>query len=217
MPTNNRNPFNHRKAIRFLSQADRRLARLIERTGRFRMEIDAGHSPFESLLEAIVYQQLHGKAAATILGRVKALAGGRFPTPAETLRMSRASLRKAGLSRQKIVAARDLARKTVDGTVPTLAAARRMTDAEIVERLTSVRGVGVWTVEMFLMFRLGRQDVLPIHDYGIRKGFAVTYRLKDLPKPQQVAEYGERWRPHRTVASWYLWRAAESSPRKKTS
>lgn len=131
--------------------------------------------------------------------------------------MSRASLRKAGLSRQKIAAVRDLARKTVDGTVPTLAAARRMSDAEIVERLTSVRGIGVWTVEMFLMFRLGRQDVLPIHDYGIRRGFALTYRLKDLPKPQQVAEYGERWRPHRTVASWYLWRAAESSPRKKTS
>ena len=215
MATNTRYPFDHRKAIRTLSREDRRLARLMERVGRFRLEMQPAHSPFESLLEAIVYQQLNGKAAATILARVKNLFPlGRFPRPEEILKARDSALRSAGLSRQKIAALRDLAAKACDGTIPTLAAIRRMADAEIVERLTSIHGVGIWTVEMFLIFRMGRPDVLPVHDYGIRKGFALTFRCKEVPKPQEVAARGERWRPYRTVASWYLWRALDAPARK---
>jgi len=143
-----------------------------------------------------------------IFARIKALGtDGRFPTPEELLRVSKPKLRKAGLSRAKVAAVRDLAQKTIEGVVPTVEAAEKMTDQELVERLISVRGIGAWTVEMFLIFRLGRPDVLPIHDYGVQKGFAITYRKRKIPKPRELAEFGERWRPYRTVASWYMWRA----------
>ena len=119
------------------------------------------------------------------------------------------TLREAGLSFAKIAAARDLAQKTIDGIVPPLEEARKMSDEELVERLDSVRGIGAWTVEMFLIFRLGRPDVLPIHDYGVQKGFALLYGKRKIPKPKELARFGERWRPYRTVASWYMWRAVE--------
>jgi DNA-3-methyladenine glycosylase II len=203
-------PFDHRKAIAFLSKTDRRLARLIERSSEFRLEIEESQTPYESLLEAVTYQSISGKAAATIFGRIKALgANGRCPRPEEILRLRAQALRKAGLSRAKIAAVKDLARKTIDGIVPTAADAQKMSDQELVERLISVRGVGAWTVEMFLIFRLGRPDVLPIHDYGVQKGFTLTYRRKKIPKPSELAKFGERWRPYRTVASWYMWRAIE--------
>jgi DNA-3-methyladenine glycosylase II len=199
-----------RRARRALATADGDLAALMKRVGPFRLRTNALHSPMTALGEAIVYQQLTGKAAVTILGRVQALsARGQFPSAEELRALSTARLRKAGLSRAKTAALKDLAAKTLDGTVPTLARLRRMPDEEIVERLTSIRGIGRWTVEMLLIFRLGRPDVLPSTDYGVRKGFARAFGNGALPTPKEVAERGERWRPYRTMASWYLWRAVE--------
>jgi DNA-3-methyladenine glycosylase II len=198
-----------------LSRADRRLARVIRRVGTFPNQKRKSQHPFVSLFRAIVYQQITGKAAEAILNRVKTMiARDGFPTPEEILRASKVKLRRAGLSRQKIAAAKDLAAKTLDGTVPPLAKLRRMDEEEIIERLTQVRGIGVWSVQMFLIFQLGRTDVLPIDDYGIRKGFARIYGHKEVPKPKAVLEHGERWRPYRSIASWYLWRAAEEKQKK---
>jgi DNA-3-methyladenine glycosylase II len=202
--------FDHREAVAHLTKNDPRLAALIEKSIEFKLNIDADQTPYESLLRAIAYQSIAGKAAAVIFGRIKALgSNGRCPTPAELLRVPAPRLREAGLSAAKIAAVRDLAQKTIQGIVPTLADAEKMSDTELVERLISVRGIGAWTVEMFLIFRLGRPDVLPIHDYGVQKGFALTYRKRHLPKPKELAKFGERWRPFRTVASWYMWRAVE--------
>ena len=213
-------PFDHKAAIEHLSKADRRLARLMEKSIEFRLNIEDEQTPYESLLQAIVYQSISGKVAKVTFGRIKALgANGRCPTPAELLRVRKPTLRKIGLSFAKIAAVKDLARKTIEGVVPTLEEAHQMSDQELVDRLISVRGIGAWTVEMFLIFRLGRPDVLPIHDYGVQKGFAITYRKKAIPKPRELAEFGERWRPYRTVASWYMWRAiehADKSARKIT-
>jgi 3-methyladenine DNA glycosylase/8-oxoguanine DNA glycosylase len=203
-------PFDHVAAHAHLSRLDKRLARLIERVGAFRFKLDECDSVYESLLEAIAYQSIAGKAAQAIFRRIRALgSNGLCPTPQELLRVSTQKLRKAGLSHAKIAAVRDLAQKTIDGIVPTLDEAAKMSDQELVDRLIGVRGIGVWTVEMFLIFRFGRPDVLPIHDYGVQKGFALTYRRKAIPKPRELAAFGERWRPYRTVASWYLWRAVE--------
>jgi DNA-3-methyladenine glycosylase II len=196
--------------MRELSRSDRHLARIIRKVGSFPTKKQKPQPPFESLLRAIVYQQLAGAAAATIFSRLKALgAGGNCPSPEEILRANKAKLRRVGLSRQKIRAVKDLARKTIDGTVPSLAVIRRMSEEEILERLTQVQGIGEWSVHMFLMFQLGRPDVLPVKDYGIRKGFQHVYRLEDEPKPQAILEHGERWRPYRSIASWYLWRAID--------
>jgi 3-methyladenine DNA glycosylase/8-oxoguanine DNA glycosylase len=167
-------------------------------------------TPFVALVSAVVYQQLNGTAASTILKRVLALyPGKRFPSPEDLLATPDDRLRAAGLSRAKTAAIKDIAAKTAAGLVPDSRAIARMTNEEIIERLTSVRGVGPWTVEMLLMFTLGRLDVLPSTDYGVRKGFAVTFGWKDLPTPKELLEYGECWRPHRTTAAWYLWRALE--------
>jgi DNA-3-methyladenine glycosylase II len=205
-------------AMRELSRADRHLARVIRRIGSFPTKKRKAQHPFASLLQSIVYQQIAGKAAEAIFGRVIALGASGFPTPEEILRASKIKLRRAGLSRQKIAAVKDLAAKTLDGTVPPLAKIRRMSEEEIHERLTRVHGIGEWSVQMFLMSRLGRPDVLPAHDLGIRKGFQIVYGHEDVPKPQIILEHGERWRPYRSIASWYLWRAADEkltkSPRK---
>lgn len=203
-------PFDLRLAMDTLTAKDPQLAPLIKETREFRVEKGAAESPYEVLVEAITHQSISGKAAATIFGRVKALgSNGRIPTPHEMLKLRKPALRKAGLSRAKIAAVRDLAQKTIDGVVPTLEEAHKLTDDELVKRLVSVRGVGVWTVEMFLIFRLGRPDVLPIHDLGVRKGWAVTYGKKHMLKPKELLKFGERWRPYRTVASWYMWRACQ--------
>jgi DNA-3-methyladenine glycosylase II len=204
-------PVDAQHVIRELSRADRHLAKVIRRVGCFPTKKQKPQPPFASLLRTIVYQQLAGVAAATIFGRVKALGVNGFPTPEEILLLEETKLRGAGLSRQKIAAVKDLAAKTLDGTVPPLRKLRRMSEEEILERLTQVRGIGEWSVQMFLMFRLGRPDVLPIHDLGIRKGFQRVYGHKDVPKPQFILEHGERWRPYRSIASWYLWRAADDS------
>jgi DNA-3-methyladenine glycosylase II len=201
-------------AMQALSRADRRLAKVIRRVGCFPTKKRKPQHPFASLLQAIVYQQIAGKAAEAIFGRVKALGGSGFPTPEEILRAPKTKLRRAGLSRQKIAAVKDLAAKTLDGTVPPLAKIRRMSEEEIHERLTRVHGIGEWSVQMFLMSRLGRPDVLPAHDLGIRKGFQIVYGHKEAPKPQIILEHGERWRPYRSIASWYLWRAADEKAAK---
>jgi DNA-3-methyladenine glycosylase II len=210
MTTHTSPPFDPREAIRFLTEADPRLGELIGRSIEFQFEMDPMQSPYDALLEAIVYQSISGKAAKTIFERVKALsATGRSPSPEEILRLRKPALRRAGLSGAKVAAVKDLAQKTIEGIVPTLEQAHGMSDRELVEKLISVRGVGAWTVEMFLIFRLGRPDVLPIHDYGVLKGFALTYGKKRIPTPRELAKYGERWRPYRTVASWYMWRAVQ--------
>jgi DNA-3-methyladenine glycosylase II len=203
-------PFDLRAAIEHLSSNDPLLAKVIEGAAEFRIRPDATESPYEVLLKSISYQSISGKAAATIFGRIKALgSGGRAPAPEEMLRLRKPVLRKAGLSGAKIVAMKDLARKTIDGLVPSHDEALKLSDEELVERLTAVRGIGAWTVEMFLIFRLGRPDVLPIHDLGVKKGWSVTYGKKHMPKPKELLAFGERWRPYRTVASWYMWRAFE--------
>ena len=197
-------------ATKHLAATDERLARLIEETLPFQMDQDPIQSPYEALLEAIAYQSISGKAAATIFGRVKALSStGRAPTPQEMLKLRKSALRKAGLSGAKVLAMKDLAKKTIEGIVPTLEQAEKLSDEELVERLVSVRGIGAWTVEMFLIFRLGRPDVLPIHDLGVQKGWSVTYGKKYMPKPKELLAFGERWRPYRTIASWYMWRACQ--------
>ena len=210
--------FNLAQATKHLAERDECLKRLIAETMPFQMDQDPLQSPYEALLEAIAYQSISGKAAATIYGRVKILSGnGRAPTPQEMLKLRKPALRKAGLSGAKILAMKDLAQKTLDGVVPTLEQAEKLSDEVLVERLVSVRGIGAWTVEMFLIFRLGRPDVLPIHDLGVKKGWSVAYGKKHMPKPKELLAFGERWRPYRTVASWYMWRAFERAGYKATN
>jgi DNA-3-methyladenine glycosylase II len=203
-------PFDHVEARAHLSRIDKRLAGLMERVGAFQFKLDECDSVYESLLEAIMHQSIAGKAAQAIFRRIKALGtNGNCPTPEELLGVPTRTLRKCGLSNAKVAAVRDLAQKTIDGVVPALEQAQKMSDQELVDRLISVRGIGTWTVEMFLIFRLGRPDVLPIHDYGVQKGYALTYRKRKIPRPQELLKFGERWRPYRTVASWYMWRAVQ--------
>ena len=210
--------FDLAEAIRHLSERDDVLKALVAETAPFQIDVEDAQSPYEVLLESIVYQSISGKAAATIFGRIKALtATGGVPSPEEILKLRRPALRKAGLSGAKVEAMRDLAQKTLDGVVPSHDEAVRMSDDELVERLVSVRGIGAWTVEMFLIFRLGRPDVLPIHDLGVKKGWSVAYGRKYMPKPQELLKVGERWRPFRTVASWYMWRAFERAGYKVTN
>ncbi len=224
-------------ALRELAQADARLGQLIERAGPFTLKLATSLSPFEALLESIVYQQLHGNAAAAIHARLlRSFAepspegGPAHPAPHPTaqhlLDAPNEQLRLAGLSHNKALAIRDLAARTLDGTVPKLARIRRMADTEIIEHLTQVRGIGRWTVEMFLIFRLGRPDVLPTSDYGVRKGFALTFgKLKptdkvtpaDLPKPEAMEKRARTWHPWCSVASWYLWRACDLANAEKAA
>jgi DNA-3-methyladenine glycosylase II len=210
-------PFDPEKAVAHLRGCDAKLAALIDRAGPFALRLGSAPSPFESLLESILYQQLHGKAAATIHRRVREIYGG-DPSPQALLDTPEDRLRAAGVSGNKIKALRDLASRTIDGTVPSHRAILKMSDADIVERLTEVRGIGPWTVEMLLIFRMGRPDVLPVTDYGVRKGFALTFmrlpksravEAADLPKPDVVFRRGRRWAPFRSVASWYMWRACD--------
>ncbi len=210
-------PFDVDEAVAHLRANDSKLAALIDRAGPFTLRLDPLPSPFESLVESILYQQLNGKAAATIHRRVREYYHG-DPAPQLLLDTPDEVLRAAGVSGNKARALKDLAARTLDGTVPTHAAIKKMTDIEIVERLTEVRGIGPWTVEMLLIFRMGRPDVFPVTDYGVRKGFALTFQklpktrplaAKDLPKPEVLLKRGKRWAPFRSVASWYLWRACD--------
>lgn len=202
---------NHDTALEHLKSADPKLAILIERIGECRFQVRSNLSIYEILLRSIMYQQLAGAAAAAILKRLQALFhdGDRYPTPEQILNASDELLRSAGVSRNKMLAIRDLAQKAAEGVVPTRTQARRLENDVLIERLTSIRGVGVWTVEMLLIFGLGRMDVLPVTDYGVRKGFQRTFKTRALPTAKQMLRRGEKWRPYRSIASWYLWRAAE--------
>jgi DNA-3-methyladenine glycosylase II len=202
---------NHEHAHELLSASDPRLADLIARSRRYDIVQSMSIRPFDALAESIAYQQLNGKAAATIWSRVRALYSRRkYLDPNLVLATPDAQLRAAGLSRNKIAALKDLAAKTIDGTVPSRRALSRMSDDEIIARLITVRGIGRWTVEMLLLFDLGRPDVWPVDDYGVRKGFAKTFGRRKLPTPKQLRRIGEKWRPYRSVAAWYFWRALDA-------
>jgi DNA-3-methyladenine glycosylase II len=211
--------FELEEALVHLKKQDPALGRLIDQVGAYALRVETIHSPFAALAEAIMHQQITGKAAATIVRRFKEKLGEgtAFPSPEAVVAASDETLRSVGLSGTKARAMRDLAEKTLDGTVPPLEALHSMAEELIAERLTQIRGIGLWTVHMLLMFRLGRPDVLPSTDYGIRKGFAMTFgsngRSKgdseELPTPKEIARRAEKWRPYRSVASWYLWRALE--------
>ena len=195
-----------RKAILHLKKADPVLSLLIERVGRYGIQYREPN--FETLVRSIVYQQLSGRVAAVIFGRLSALAPGGKLTPEAILKLTPARMRKAGLSKQKTAYIRDLARKTARGTLKfeTLA---EMADDEVIEHLTQVKGIGVWTAHMFLLFALQRPDVLPTGDLGIRMAIRKAYGLDQLPHPKHIEEIAVRWRPYCSVATWYLWRSLE--------
>jgi len=195
-------------SLAHLAAADPALAALIKQVGPFALKLEATSNLFEAMLRSIVYQQLHGKAAASILARVRAeLERHGGVTPEAVAIASDASLRAAGLSRNKLLAIRDLAARCRDGTVPTFAEAHALGDEELIERLTTVRGIGPWTVHMLLIFHLGRPDVMPTGDFAIRLAFKKLYRKRKDPKPEHIVKHARRWQPYRSVASWYLWRS----------
>lgn len=198
-----------RAAVAHLSTVDPTLAALIARVGPCRLKARR-LDPFASLTQAIIYQQLAGKAAETIFRRFLGLfAGADFPAAQQVIKAGIERLRTAGLSRPKASYILDLAAREVAGALPTLAECDELADEEILRRLTEVRGVGRWTAEMFLMFNLGRPDVLPLDDYGLRRGFMLAYGRRQPPTQEALRRQGRRWQPYRTVASWYLWRAAD--------
>ena len=199
----------HTKAVARLQRSCPSMKTLIRRVGPCALEIESGRTPFQSLVNAVAHQQLHGKAAQTILGRFRGLFGGRFPGPQALDKVTDEQLRAVGFSRAKTAAIRDIAEKTLAGVVPGSKAIAALPDEEIIERLTQVRGVGRWTVEMLLIFTLGRPDVWPVDDFGVRAGYKIAYGLDEMPKPKELLALGERFRPHRSVAAWYLWRATD--------
>lgn len=199
------------EAVQHLSDVDSVMGGLIHRVGPYDIEIRGMHDPFQTLMRSITFQQLSGKAASTIYGRVIDLFDTVGPpTPDQVLEMDYDRLRGAGLSNAKALAIQDLASKTLDGTVPRLEEMQTMHDDEIIDRLLEVRGIGRWTVQMLLIFRLGRADVFPIHDLGVRKGYSRIHALHELIAPKALEKAGEVWKPYRSVASWYLWRAVDT-------
>jgi len=208
--------FDPAAGVAHVHASDPALARIIDRVGPLQLQVQHTTSVFAALAEAIVYQQLSPKAAATIFGRVRAQLplspDGLSAKP--LLRVSDAKLRAAGLSRSKTLSLQDLARKAVAGEIPTLGEMEHLDDEAIIERLSEVRGIGRWTAQMFLIFRLGRPDVLALDDYGLRRGLAAALRRRELPTREALERRGKRWRPYRSVASWYLWRAAEMTARR---
>lgn len=195
--------------VKQLARLDPVMAEVIGRVGAITLD-PRRRPPFHALVHAVIYQQISGKAADAILGRVQqAVGGGAFPTPGQILETSPDTLRAAGLSRPKAGYVRDIAEKSVAGLLPELATCDALTDTEIMARLTTIKGIGRWTVEMFLIFNLGRTDVLPVHDLGVRKGFQRAYRKRALPEPEALDRFGRRWAPHRSTAALYLWRIAD--------
>jgi len=202
--------------VKHLSASDKKMAALIERVGPLALKADEMQSSYQALAESIIYQQITGKAAQSICKKVFAtFASEAFPEPHIMLASPMEQLRACGLSSGKALAIKDLAEKTLAGVVPSVEEMHLLTDEDLAQRLTSVRGIGPWTVHMLLIFRLARLDVMPSTDYGIRKGFALTYYSKskikagELPPPSEITKWSERWRPYRSAASWYLWRATD--------
>ena len=203
-------------AHKHLSKRDPVMKRLIREHGVCALVPEMRRSPFQSLVQAVAHQQLHGTAANTILGRFQKLFPGRkFPRPEDLASVTDEQIRACGFSFAKIRAIRDIAEKTLSGVVPTSREIKKLSDLEIITRLTEVRGVGRWTVEMLLIFQLGREDVLPVDDFGVRAGFQVAYKKRAMPKPKDLLKFGEIWRPHATTAAWFLWRAADAAKKKK--
>jgi DNA-3-methyladenine glycosylase II len=202
-------------AHKHLSKRDPVLRRLIREHGNCALVPEKRRSPFQSLVQAVAHQQLNGTAANTILTRFKKLFPGRkFPKPEDLANVTDAQIRACGFSFAKIKAIRDIAEKTLSGVVPTSRQIVKLSDDEIIARLTEVRGVGRWTVEMLLIFQLGRENVLPADDFGVRTGFRIAYKKREMPKPKDLLKFGERWRPHATTAAWFLWRAADAAKKK---
>ena len=198
------------KTITELSKLDKTMGKLIKKVGPMELKPKKGKNPYQSLVEAVVYQQLTGKAAATILGRVLDIfPDAKFPTPEQILKIKDERFRSAGLSGAKTAAIKDISAKALDGTIPDNRSIVKLGDQEIIDRLTTIRGVGPWTVEMMLIFKLGRPDIMPSTDYGVRKGFALTYGWDELPSPKELLLIAEKWRPYRTTAAWYLWRSLD--------
>ena len=203
-------------ALKHLSTVDPVMRKLIREVGPCKLEHEPWRSPFQSLVQAVAHQQLNGTAANTILTRFKKLfPRRRFPKPEDLAGVTDEQIRACGFSFAKIAAIRDIAAKTMDGTIPSSRQIEQLSDEEIIERLTAARGVGRWTVEMLLIFQLGRNDVLPVDDFGVRNGFRIAYQKRGMPKPKALLKAGRRWRPHGTTAAWYLWRAADAAKKKK--
>jgi DNA-3-methyladenine glycosylase II len=197
------------EALRHLRR-EKNFAALIRRVGPPRLGVQRRRSPYEALMRAIAHQQLHGRAAQAILARFEALyPADEFPAPDLVLASTDETLRACGFSGSKIAAMRAICAATLDGTVPSRRGSARLSDEELIERLVSIRGVGRWTVEMLLIFTLGRPDVLPVDDFGVRDGYRFLYGLEVQPKPKALAEIGLAWAPHRSIAAWYLWRASD--------
>jgi DNA-3-methyladenine glycosylase II len=204
------------EAHKHLSARDPVMRLLIREHGLCELVPETRRTPFQSLVQAVAHQQLNGTAANTILSRFKKLfPGRRFPRPEDLAGVTDNEIRASGFSFAKIKAIRDIAEKTLSGVVPSPREIVKLSDDEIILRLTQVRGVGRWTVEMLLIFQLGRFDVLPVHDFGVRTGFSHAYGRRKLPEPKEILAHGEIWRPHRTTASWYLWRAADAMKKKE--
>ena len=214
MPREFPKPRRSHPAIQHLSDADERFAALIRRVGPPALQVDRGRDLYEALIRAIAHQQLHGRAAEAILARFVGLFPGEgFPRPDSVLATTGDVLRGCGFSAAKLAAVQDICARTIDGTVPTRRQADKLSDEELIERLTTIRGVGRWTVEMLLIFTLGRPDVLPVDDFGVREGFRVLFELDIQPKPRALADLGLAWAPHRSMATWYLYRAVEEARR----
>ena len=196
-------------AVRHLKRVDPKLAAVIERVGPYRLEPRTDGTHFDALLRSIVFQQLSGKAAGTILRRVCDVYGGAGPSPEQLLATSDETLRAAGLSRQKLSYVRSLAEHVRDGRLPEQGI-ETLDDQAVIEALIGVKGIGRWTAQMFLMFRLGRPDVLPELDLGVQKAMQRAYRMRALPTPKRVLEVGAKWAPYRSFASWYLWRSLDN-------
>ena len=204
-----------RKAVLHL-RSDARFDALIRRVGPPRLEVQRQRSPYEALVRAIAHQQLHGRAAEAILGRFAALFPDEaFPPPEAVLGTDDAALRGCGFSASKTAAIRDICAKALDGTIPSRRASARLDDEALIERLTCIRGVGRWTVEMLLMFTLGRPDIFPVDDFGVREGYRILHALDAQPKPRALAELALPYAPHRTAAAWYLWRAVDEVKKHK--
>ncbi len=202
-------------ALKHLSAVDPVMRKLIREVGACQLEPETRRPPFQSLVQAVAHQQLNGTAANTILTRfIKLFPKRKFPRPEDLAKVTDEQIRACGFSFAKIRAIRDLAEKTLSGVVPDSREIVKLSDDEIITRLTEVRGVGRWTVEMLLIFQLGREDVLPADDFGVRNGFRLAYKKGEMPKPKDLLKFGERWRPHATTAAWYLWRAVDAAKKK---
>jgi 3-methyladenine DNA glycosylase/8-oxoguanine DNA glycosylase len=201
--------YNRKQAVDTLKSSCPHMARLIRAKGPFRLQVRKGSDLFTSLASSIAYQQLSGKAAATIYGRFEALFKNNRPVASDTVNLSLQTLRSVGLSNNKALAILDLAEHSCSGSLPNARTMAKLDDEAVINSLCRVRGIGPWTVQMHLIFALGRPDVMPATDLGIQKGVQVTYQLPELPKPDVVLETTSHLAPYRSVASWYLWRAAD--------